>query len=94
MKLATFTHNNATRIGVVVDDSMVDLSAAAPELPREMVAFLEAGKDALERARKAVSDKVQSLPLEGGEARGADSPPARVPRDRPELRRPHRGKPE
>ncbi len=55
MKLATFTHGGNTRIGVVADDSMVDLSAAAPELPREMVAFLEAGAGALERARKAAS---------------------------------------
>jgi len=55
MKLATFTHGGSTRIGVVADDSMVDLSAAAPELPREMVAFLEAGAGALERARKAAS---------------------------------------
>src|ERR1039457_1117688 len=62
MKLATFTHNNATRIGVVVEDSIVDL-AAVPELPREMKAFLAAGNDALERARKAVRDKVRLLPL-------------------------------
>ena len=62
MKLARFTHNNATRIGVVVDDSIVDLGAV-PELPRDMVAFLSAGKDALERARTAVRDKVRSLPL-------------------------------
>jgi 2-keto-4-pentenoate hydratase/2-oxohepta-3-ene-1,7-dioic acid hydratase in catechol pathway len=62
MKLATFTHNNATRIGVVVEDSIVDL-AAVPELPREMKAFLNAGKDALDRARNAVRDKVRVLPL-------------------------------
>jgi 2-keto-4-pentenoate hydratase/2-oxohepta-3-ene-1,7-dioic acid hydratase in catechol pathway len=62
MKLARFTHNNATRLGVVVDDSIFDLGAI-PELPRDMVAFLSAGKDALERARTAVRDKVRSLPL-------------------------------
>jgi 2-keto-4-pentenoate hydratase/2-oxohepta-3-ene-1,7-dioic acid hydratase in catechol pathway len=62
MKLARFTHNNATRIGVVVDDSIVDLGAI-PELPRDMIGFLSAGKDALERARTAVRDKVRSLPL-------------------------------
>ncbi|HXN85289.1 MAG TPA: fumarylacetoacetate hydrolase family protein, partial [Candidatus Binataceae bacterium] len=62
MKLATFTYNNATRIGVVVEDSIIDL-AAVPELPREMKAFLAAGKDALDRARKAVQDKVRVLPL-------------------------------
>ena len=62
MKLARFTHNNATRLGVVVDDSIVDLGAV-PELPRDMVAFLSAGKDAFDRARSAVRDKVRSLPL-------------------------------
>jgi 2-keto-4-pentenoate hydratase/2-oxohepta-3-ene-1,7-dioic acid hydratase in catechol pathway len=62
MKLARFTHNNATRLGVVVDDSIVDLGAV-PELPRDMVAFLNAGKEAIERARTAVRDKVRALPL-------------------------------
>jgi len=54
MKLATFTHEGATRIGVVDADRIVDLAAAAPELSREMVAFLEAGEPALKTAREAV----------------------------------------
>ena len=62
MKLARFTHNNATRLGVVVDDSIFDLGAI-PELPRDMNAFLSAGNTALERARTAVRDKIRSLPL-------------------------------
>jgi 2-keto-4-pentenoate hydratase/2-oxohepta-3-ene-1,7-dioic acid hydratase in catechol pathway len=57
MKLATFRHQGRTCIGVVVDESIVDLSAAAPELPREMVAFLGAGREALDLARKAVGAK-------------------------------------
>jgi 2-keto-4-pentenoate hydratase/2-oxohepta-3-ene-1,7-dioic acid hydratase in catechol pathway len=56
MKLATFTHQDRRRIGVVVDDGIVDLSAAAPELPNEMVAFLEAGSDAMQRARRAAAE--------------------------------------
>src|SRR5271163_2013287 len=55
MKLATFTHGGTTRIGVVAGDSIIDLAAAAPELPREMAAFLAAGPSALDRARKAAS---------------------------------------
>ena len=55
MKLATFTHAGSTRIGVVDADEVVDLSAAAPDLPREMIAFFEAGPDAMEAARAAVS---------------------------------------
>jgi 2-keto-4-pentenoate hydratase/2-oxohepta-3-ene-1,7-dioic acid hydratase in catechol pathway len=55
MKLATFTHQGATRIGVVDGDDLIDLAAAAPDLPREMVAFLEAGEPALAAARGAAS---------------------------------------
>lgn len=53
MKLGTFTHGGVTRIGVAAGDSIIDLAAAAPDLPREMAAFLAAGPAALERARKA-----------------------------------------
>jgi len=53
MKLATFTHGATTRIGVVDDTEIIDLAAAAPELPRDMVAFLEAGAPAVEAARRA-----------------------------------------
>src|ERR1700681_2521644 len=55
MKLATFSHQGSSRIGVVVDDSVVDLAAAAPELPREMPALLAAGTAAMERARGAAA---------------------------------------
>ena len=64
MKLSTFTHNGVTRIGVVVDGAMVDLSAAAPELPREMSAFLAAGAAAMDRARQAAAGSGSRLPLE------------------------------
>ena len=49
MKLVTFTHAGSTRIGVATGESVVDLSAAAPSLPTEMVRFLEAGDAALDR---------------------------------------------
>lgn len=62
MKLATFTHGGSTRIGVADGDEMVDLSASVPDLPREMVAFLEAGSDAMEAARAAVSNGTR-IPL-------------------------------
>jgi 2-keto-4-pentenoate hydratase/2-oxohepta-3-ene-1,7-dioic acid hydratase in catechol pathway len=63
MKLARFTHDRTTRIGVVVNSLIVDLGAI-PELPRDMIGFLKAGKEALDRAQKAVRDKVTSLPLQ------------------------------
>ena len=53
MKLVTFTHQNVTRIGIADGDQVVDLAAAAPELPTEMCAFLAAGDAALEQARAA-----------------------------------------
>jgi 2-keto-4-pentenoate hydratase/2-oxohepta-3-ene-1,7-dioic acid hydratase in catechol pathway len=63
MKLATFTHGGKTRIGVVEDDSIVDLSAAVPELPREMIAFLAAGAEGLESARNAARNSSNRLAL-------------------------------
>lgn len=63
MKLATFTHDGATRIGVVVGDTVVDLSAAAPQLPTQMCAFLSAGDAALDAARAAADAGAQALPL-------------------------------
>lgn len=49
MRLATFTDSRSTRIGVVEGDRVLDLSAAAPELPTEMRALLEGGRTAMER---------------------------------------------
>jgi 2-keto-4-pentenoate hydratase/2-oxohepta-3-ene-1,7-dioic acid hydratase in catechol pathway len=53
MKLVTFTHGGATRVGVVSEAHVVDLSKAAPDLPAEMVALLEAGDDAMVKVREA-----------------------------------------
>jgi len=63
MKLVTFTEGGTTRIGVVVDDSIVDLAAAVPDLPREMTAFLIAGPAAAERAQRAAKDSAHRIPL-------------------------------
>jgi 2-keto-4-pentenoate hydratase/2-oxohepta-3-ene-1,7-dioic acid hydratase in catechol pathway len=54
MKLVTFTQGGSTRIGVVDGDAIVDLSVAAPQLPREMCAFLAAGAEALAAAKHVV----------------------------------------
>jgi len=62
MKLATFSESGTTRIGVVVGDGIVDLSAAAPALPTDMLALLEAGPAAIESARQACKG-AQALPL-------------------------------
>jgi 2-keto-4-pentenoate hydratase/2-oxohepta-3-ene-1,7-dioic acid hydratase in catechol pathway len=63
MKLATFTHQGRTRIGVAAGDALVDLAAAAPELPTEMIAFLAAGPEALAAAQRALGSGRGQLPL-------------------------------
>jgi len=47
MRIATFTHGDGARLGAVEGDEIVDLTAARPDLPRDMRAFLEAGREAL-----------------------------------------------
>ena len=66
MKLVTFTPaggKGSTRIGVLDGDAVVDLSVAAPNLPREMCAFLAAGADALAAAGQAGSNSAARLAL-------------------------------
>jgi 2-keto-4-pentenoate hydratase/2-oxohepta-3-ene-1,7-dioic acid hydratase in catechol pathway len=65
MKLARFTHGGATRIGVVVEDSIVDLAAAEPELPRDMIAFLMECPYAIDRATAALRKSGNRLALAG-----------------------------
>lgn len=63
MRLLTFTEAGRTRIGVVVGDEIVDLAAAAPDLPTEMARFLAAGRAALEVARSAAGGAQRRLAL-------------------------------
>jgi len=42
VKLCTFERDGALRAGVVLGDAVVDLSVAAPDLPRDVVALLNA----------------------------------------------------
>ena len=63
MRLLTFTESGRTRIGVVVGDEIVDLAAAAPDLPTEMARFLAAGPTALDAARSAAEGTQRRLAL-------------------------------
>ena len=54
MKLAPFTHDGSTRVGIAPDEDVVDLAAAAPYLPHDLLSLLEAGHEALEAAHGAV----------------------------------------
>ncbi|SNT34695.1 2-keto-4-pentenoate hydratase/2-oxohepta-3-ene-1,7-dioic acid hydratase (catechol pathway) [Noviherbaspirillum humi] len=54
MKFVTFRANNATRLGVVQDQSVVDLNKLVPEVPADIRAALKAGVDLNAAARKAL----------------------------------------
>ncbi|MGZ8183246.1 MAG: fumarylacetoacetate hydrolase family protein [Methylobacter sp.] len=53
MKLATFTHNNETRVGAVVDGFVVD-GKNNTKIPATMLEFLSAGAVALDAMRQQV----------------------------------------
>lgn len=59
MRLVTFVHQSRTRIGVLSaregQQGVLDLQRAQPQLPTDMMAFLEGGATALEAARSAVA---------------------------------------
>jgi 2-keto-4-pentenoate hydratase/2-oxohepta-3-ene-1,7-dioic acid hydratase in catechol pathway len=63
MKLCTLRDGQATRVGVVLEDEVVDLASAAPELPRDVTALLAAGDGALRRAASAAGAAPSRLPL-------------------------------
>ncbi len=64
MKLVTLLRDGRSAIGVATDaDTVVDLSVAAPDLPRGMCRFLAAGSGALEAAGRAVSSGAGRVPL-------------------------------
>ena len=64
MKLVTFTAEGTTRIGIADDGGILDLAAAAPELPRDMRSFLAAGPPAWQRARDCAATASPRLPLD------------------------------
>ena len=53
MKLATFSDGGTPRIGLVEGEEIIDLAAACPDLPTEMVALLAAGDTAMAQVRAA-----------------------------------------
>jgi len=58
MKLISFTHNDISRVGAVIDDTVID-SLNQPNIPQNMLDFLEAGQPALD-ALQALSDNKQA----------------------------------
>lgn len=62
MKLVTFTHANQTRVGAMVNESIVD-SAGDPAIPQSMLAFLNAGARALTIMQALIDSGNARLPL-------------------------------
>lgn len=52
MKLATFTRHGSTGLGKVLGNRLIDLAAALPGLPKDMISLLNAGDAALESVRQ------------------------------------------
>ena len=76
MRLVTFTHRGQRRLGARSGDSIIDFNAADPSIPTTMREFLEAGDNAISRAR-AVIDR-------GDQAISATDVTIQAPIDNPE----------
>jgi acylpyruvate hydrolase len=71
VRLVTFSRQAGTRLGALISgnerDAIVDLHRAAPDLPTDMIAFLEAGDRAIALAQDAVrradADDIVSEPV-------------------------------
>ena len=55
MRLVTFTEAGQTRIGLLKEDYIIDLSQVVPSLPTDMLSFLGLGDTALQTARQQMS---------------------------------------
>jgi 2-keto-4-pentenoate hydratase/2-oxohepta-3-ene-1,7-dioic acid hydratase in catechol pathway len=63
MKLATFTHNQITRVGAVVEDTVVD-SLDNPEIPGGMIEFLAAEEQAITAMQVQIDNGKHRIPLQ------------------------------
>lgn len=65
MKLVSFNRRGKIRLGVLDTDgrSLIDLSEAAPRLPADMTAFIEAGAPALKAAARALGTRKKEARL-------------------------------
>lgn len=62
MKLATFTYQNQTRIGAVIENQIVDGLGDA-SLPSDMITFLEQGDSALQKMQRLISSETHRILL-------------------------------
>lgn len=76
MKLVTFKHNGEKKVGKLVDNQIIDVSAELPELPGTMKSILAMGQSAL--------DKIKALTLTDKNGIALDSVELLAPLDDPE----------
>lgn len=62
MKLVTFRHEQQTRIGAVVDNTIID-SFGNTAIPQTMLEFLSAGAGALAAMQQAIDNSKSGIPL-------------------------------
>ena len=62
MKLVTFTHNNETRVGMVIDNEIVD-SLGNPQIPQTMIELLNTGKPALNQLQQLASSGTSRITI-------------------------------
>jgi len=67
MKLVTFSHRGTVRIGLWLENGVLDLAQAQPNLPRTMLEFLAAGEPAMAQARAALLASRPGTLLPAGE---------------------------
>jgi 2-keto-4-pentenoate hydratase/2-oxohepta-3-ene-1,7-dioic acid hydratase in catechol pathway len=63
VRLLTFEKQRKAAVGIRLGEEVVDLSEAAPDLPRDIAALLAAGPEALARAEAAAARARVRLPL-------------------------------
>ena len=73
MRLVTFSREGNSRIGCSINGQLIDLSIAAPALPKDLVSLLEMGPEGLQQAEAAAQsagsdaqvslDEINYLPL-------------------------------
>ena len=58
MRLVTFRQNDKTRIGIQTHEGVIDLSIAAPNLPKNMLSFLAAGTSAMQASQSVENSDI------------------------------------
>ncbi|WP_111894420.1 fumarylacetoacetate hydrolase family protein [Acinetobacter sp. MB5] len=63
MKLATYIRNNEARLGLVVENNLIDFNDAQPQVPSDLLSALADGVDLAAAAEKAVQANTIRVPV-------------------------------